>query len=412
MTRRELRLFSFEPIPPTFDYLQTNAALYGLAATLVNAGLSSRRESAEFTFYRALPGLSGRYADLESDRSATRAIILESLREGAEGIDRSFFGEGEIEEALDDQFRHETWVCELRTLSDVIAEHVVERIDLLKIDVERSEVDVLAGVRDEDWPKIRQLVIEVDGRENRRSLESLLETQGYDVTVDTRIEVPALDGLPEVYIALLYAVRRGMSRLPHRPEEARQPADLATELRAFLSASLPEYMMPSAFVVLDALPLTPNGKVDRRALPVPGAAARPASDAYVPPESETEHLLAEIWRASLHLDRLGVDDNFFEAGGNSLLMAQMLVRVREVFHRDLAIIELFRHPTVRSLARFLDGEEGGAGAALEKAADRGQKVSGSVRRNEALQRQRMFMESRRLRPAGAPPAAAMEVEPE
>jgi natural product biosynthesis luciferase-like monooxygenase protein/amino acid adenylation domain-containing protein/FkbM family methyltransferase len=411
LSRRDVKLFSFEPIPPTFDYLRTNAALYDLGATLVNAGLSSRRESAEFTFYRALPGLSGRYAELEFDRSATRAIILESLREGAEGIDRSVFGEREIEEALDDQFRHETWVCELRTLSDVIAEHGVERIDLLKIDVERSEVDVLAGVRDEDWPKIRQIVIEVDGRGNRRTLESLLESKGYDVTVDTSIEVPAADGSPEVYIALLYAVRRGMAR---RPAEAGAAGELTAELRAFLQASLPEYMVPSAFVQLAALPLTPNGKVDRRALPAPGAAVRPAAAAYVPPESETERVLAEIWREALRLDRVGADDNFFEAGGNSLLMAQMLVRVREAFHRDLAIVELFRHPTVRSLARFLDGDDGGAGAALEKAADRGQKVSGSVRRNEALQRQRMFMESRRRPrpPAGATPAAPTEVDPE
>ena len=106
-----------------------------------------------------------------------------------------------------------------------------------------------------------------------------------------------------------------------------------------------------------------------------------------------------------------MDDNFFEAGGNSLLMAQMLVRVREAFQRDVAIVELFRHPTVRSLARYLDGEDAGAGAALEKAADRGQKVSGSVRRNEALQRQRMFMESRRKpqRPAGSA-ATQTEVE--
>src|SRR5262249_41366234 len=125
-----------------------------------------------------------------------------------------------------------------------------------------------------------------------------------------------------------------------------EPRTLVAELRAFLRERLPEYMIPAAFIVLDALPLTPNGKLDRRALPAPFSARPDLGTAFVGPRSSIEHVLVGIWAGVLGLDRVGIYDNFFELGGHSLLATQVVARVRESLQVDLPLRSLFEAPTV------------------------------------------------------------------
>ncbi|HEX8242594.1 MAG TPA: condensation domain-containing protein, partial [Longimicrobium sp.] len=122
----------------------------------------------------------------------------------------------------------------------------------------------------------------------------------------------------------------------------------ADELREHLRGSLPEYMVPAAFVALEALPLTPNGKLDRKALPAPDFA--PAQERYVPPRTPTEEVLAGIWAEVLRLERVGVEQSFFELGGHSLLGTRVVSRVRDVFAIELPLRALFEGPTVAELA--------------------------------------------------------------
>ncbi|HEX7314145.1 MAG TPA: amino acid adenylation domain-containing protein [Pyrinomonadaceae bacterium] len=124
-------------------------------------------------------------------------------------------------------------------------------------------------------------------------------------------------------------------------------------LRNFLSEQLPEYMIPSAFVRLEALPLTPNGKLDRKALPAPDDASREPREPYVAPRSELESLIAGIWREVLEVERVGVRDNFFGLGGHSLLMIRVNSRLREALGAELPVIEMFKYPTVSALAEHL-----------------------------------------------------------
>ena len=110
-------------------------------------------------------------------------------------------------------------------------------------------------------------------------------------------------------------------------------------------------MVPAAFVPLGAFPLTPSGKVDRKALPAPeGTRAAASAAAYVPPRDELERTIAAIWRDVLKVDKVGVEDNFFDLGGHSLLLAQVHSRLGEALGRDLALLDLFRYPTVGALA--------------------------------------------------------------
>ncbi|MFF0519186.1 non-ribosomal peptide synthase/polyketide synthase [Actinomadura nitritigenes] len=126
----------------------------------------------------------------------------------------------------------------------------------------------------------------------------------------------------------------------------------AGELRAFLTARLPEYMVPSVFTWLPSLPLTPSGKVDRAALPAP-AAERPNLGASIAPATPAEELLAGIWSEVLGVDRVGAGDGFFELGGHSLLATRVISRIRAVFGVEIPLSLLFDRPTVRSLARSI-----------------------------------------------------------
>ncbi len=126
------------------------------------------------------------------------------------------------------------------------------------------------------------------------------------------------------------------------------------DLRRHLAARLPESMVPTAFVVLEALPRTPNGKLDRRALPAPGPSRLAADETYVAPVTPDEKRLVRLWGRVLRLERVGLNDNFFEAGGHSLLATQLVSRVRETFQVELPLRALFETPTVAGLARAIE----------------------------------------------------------
>nr|MDZ8289084.1 amino acid adenylation domain-containing protein [Nostoc sp. ChiSLP01] len=125
------------------------------------------------------------------------------------------------------------------------------------------------------------------------------------------------------------------------------------QLRQFLKAKLPEYMVPSAFVLLESLPLTSNGKVDRRALPKPELDST-LLEKFVAPRTPVEEMLALIWAQVLKVEQVGIHDNFFELGGHSLLATQLLSRIRNIFKIELPLRELFVAATVAELAKEIE----------------------------------------------------------
>ncbi len=139
------------------------------------------------------------------------------------------------------------------------------------------------------------------------------------------------------------------------------PPPLPAGLRSRLEARLPSYMVPAGFAVLDQIPLTPNRKVDRRALAQIDDSSREVRMSSRPPQTRAEQAIAEIVRDVLELDTLRVEDNFFDLGGNSLLLVQVHGRLEADFGRTIPMVALFNHPTVESLAAYLSpGSEGGA----------------------------------------------------
>ncbi|XXY45533.1 amino acid adenylation domain-containing protein [Sorangium sp. So ce269] len=171
-----------------------------------------------------------------------------------------------------------------------------------------------------------------------------------------------------------------------QPDDARltayvvpQGGALAPEaLRSWLKERLPEAMTPSLFVELPALPLTPNGKIDRKALPAPAAQRSDKGTAFVPTRTRIEQQLAEIWSELLRVDRVGIDDSFFDLGGHSLLLTQLHARLRRELDPSLALVDLFRYPTIRTLAGRLrrdDKAEAPAIAPARAAAVAGERIA-------------------------------------
>ncbi len=136
-----------------------------------------------------------------------------------------------------------------------------------------------------------------------------------------------------------------------------QPVPSISELRSFLQEKLPDHMLPSVFVMLENLPLAPSGKVDRKALPKPDNLRPELETAYILPRNEMEHTIADIWQKILKVEKVGIQDNFFDLGGHSLNVLQVYSKLRELFKADLVITDLFKYPTISSISRYLSQEE-------------------------------------------------------
>ena len=130
------------------------------------------------------------------------------------------------------------------------------------------------------------------------------------------------------------------------------------ELRAYLADKLPDYMIPSALILLGSLPLSPNGKVDRGELPAPDQLSLERQVGYVAPRTPLEEVLAGIWAEVLGLEQVGVEDNFFALGGHSLLSTQIVARVYELLQMDLPLRSFFEQPTVAEQAAMALQNEG------------------------------------------------------
>ena len=139
------------------------------------------------------------------------------------------------------------------------------------------------------------------------------------------------------------------------PDQQQKPA--ADELRGFLNEKLPDYMLPATYMLMDALPLTHNGKVDRKALPEPGELPLDVEVVYVAPQTEVEQTITTILQEVLGIENLGLHNNFFDLGGNSLHLVRIQNRLEKTFKRDVSIVDLFQHPTINILARHLTQDE-------------------------------------------------------
>ena len=347
---QQVRVYAFEPIPAIFETLQANTSLYGSSngadARLFQCGLAEASKEVEFTFYPNSTSQSGRYGDESDERAVLRSIIANVKPENGNGGEQT---DQYLDALVESRVSGEKIVCQLRTLSEIISEENIECIDLLKIDVEKSEADVLAGIAVDDWQKIRQIVIEahdVDGQLGR--LTQLLSDHGYSVIAE-QDEYLNGSSLFNVYATRLETTATPAAAARYQIPMLDDAILSAGDLRRHLQAKLPDYLVPAEILLVDSLPRLPNGKIDRQALRsiVP---QRPSSIADPPaPLSPVEEQLTQIWSEVLKRDAISASDNFFDLGGDSILVMQIVSRAKRAGLQVTPKL-IFKHQTIAELA--------------------------------------------------------------
>jgi amino acid adenylation domain-containing protein/FkbM family methyltransferase len=355
---RGLTLFAFEPIPPLFRMLRQNLSIHEVEARCFELGVSSASGSAEFTYYPHVSIISGMHGDAAEDQATMRTFLGQEFAE-----ESATLGERDLAELVASRLEMERFRCPLRTLSELIEEHGVARIDLLKVDVEKSELQVLRGIAPGHWPLIQQVVLEVHDREGSlASVLTLLRGNGFAVEVEQASRL-SQTGIHNVYARRPEYVAGNATRTPFAQALPASPRQLEAHLRKFAADHLPDSMVPRAIAVLERFPKTPSGKVDRLALANLPEERRVAS---VAPRTALEEELAGLWREVLEIEQVGAEDNFFELGGHSLKAAQFAARVRENFAIDFSVQSVFQHSRLSALAAFITStilrEMGGYGA--------------------------------------------------
>jgi acyl-coenzyme A synthetase/AMP-(fatty) acid ligase/acyl carrier protein len=175
-----------------------------------------------------------------------------------------------------------------------------------------------------------------------------------------RIELGEVEAVLSQHPAIQHCVvaaredKPGDKRLVAYWVAAEAEVPTSNELRQFLQQTLPDYMIPVAFIQLATLPLTPNGKVDRRALPQPDLSALHSSSNYIAPRTPLEQQLADIWAEVLQLEQVGIHDNFFELGGHSLLATQVVTRIQTICQINVPLRSLFEALTIERLAKYIE----------------------------------------------------------
>lgn len=198
--RLAARVFAFEPAPPLYEALKHNTSVFSDRIKLFNIGLSNSEAMRKLRYYPMLSGMSSFYPDEERDRVLLRTILKNLAGEGEANIVTLL---QQADEYFDQRLRSQNFPCRTRTLSDVMAETDVEVIDVLKIDVQRSEIDVLDGIRLEDWRRIRQLVIEV--HDINHAVDTISKKLAeYDYRITVKQHIPHNGSV----VRFIYAARR------------------------------------------------------------------------------------------------------------------------------------------------------------------------------------------------------------
>ncbi len=348
VSHADLQLVCIEPNPHVRALLDANLRLLGANARVFDCGISAAEGRADFTFYPGFSILSGLHADIADEKEVVRSYIRQQR-------DMAGSDDDAVEEVLAAKLRPVTIPVRLRPLGDVIAESGVTRIDLLKINVEKAELEVLLGLRDDQWALIQQIALELHDVDGRLDITlTMLKSRGFEVVVEEDWSLEHTAGT-NYY---LYAVRPGTGRAegPIGTERLAHftRAPLTDEdLRAHAVANLPEYMVPEVVRVVDRLPVTSHGKVDRRTIARWSWTRAGQATADTRALTSIEARLAELWSAVLDLERVGASEHFFNSGGHSLSAARLSGRVREAFGVAFSVGAVFDKPVLSDMAAHI-----------------------------------------------------------
>lgn len=345
-TFNDIKIFSFEPIGPVYDVLKANASRTGNKITAINEGLSLEPSEKVFSYYPNVTVFSG----VQQGHEESVDTIKGFLKHTNENLN-----ENDVNDLLDTRFQSIDVPVRLSMLSEHIDKYQITKIDLLKIDVERFEMNVLKGIREEHWDFIEQIIIEVhDQYDNRTNVESLLEKHGFIYTVDQNTELGGTE------LVNIYARKRYLP-LANESFEYKVIADneeINTVLSKILnkvSHELPEYMIPSKVGLFSDWPLTINGKVDTSRLLSLCEKGNNESIEKNPLSTDTEILLSKYISEILSIKScIYKESNFLEIGGDSISIMKLVSSIRSEWGIELSLKEIYSDSCVSGIAKLID----------------------------------------------------------
>ncbi|MGM3188943.1 non-ribosomal peptide synthetase [Musicola paradisiaca] len=354
------RVYAIEPAPASAALLRQNYVLHRCQGKVFEVGCGARHERRRFTTYEGSSLTSGFFADPNADGYIVKAAATKHLLDAPEQQQAAVLAE-RIEDLIDSRMVPQHHMLEVRPLSALLADMNEPVIHLLKIDVERAELQVLEGIDEQDWSRLRQIVLEVEDRDRQLdNVTSLLTAKGYALVVE------ASGHFPGVPLYMVYARRSyeesatpapGLEQAAMRYARAPVKMDLdADSIRAYLAERLPNYMVPASIEVVSKMEKTSSGKISRTLMRqrLQDAASHRMLHA-TPPQGAMETLIAQVWSEFLHVPSVGREDNFFDLGGHSLLVIAVCNEITRRSGNALSFIDLFRHPSVSQLAKHLSG---------------------------------------------------------
>jgi amino acid adenylation domain-containing protein/FkbM family methyltransferase len=349
------RIYAFEPIAQIFEALEANSQLYNIGLQTFNCGIGEREETVQFTYYPHNTAISGRYADHDEDNKTVQSFMIGELPEQQRHL---------IDALVESRMQGETQSCRVRRLSDIISENRIEKIDLLKIDVEKSELDVLKGINNDDWLKIKQVVMEVHG-ERVDEIAALLTQHGFSVTSE-QAGLLKTTSLFNIYASRLVNPDSYAPPVPVLPAY-HNPEQFVDVIKDHCRSLMPEFMIPSHFRVIDSIPLTINGKIDLRALqdnePVETSAKKQSRE----PKNLVENQLIAIFGDILSYKDVSVNDHFFERGGHSIKAIQLISRISKDLRVDIELNDIFENPVLEDIASLINNREQAEGTRIPSA---------------------------------------------
>lgn len=344
---QKVSVYSYEPLKPIYAILEKNMKIYGLDhIKYFNLGVGSSVQPLNFTYYPKASVLSTAYADENEERTLMSAYI--------ENINTEKVQASTVDALVSAQLEKQTFLCQMTTVSDIILEHGLSHIDLLKVDAEKSELAVLEGIKSEHWSLIKQIAVEVhDVGDNVQSVQNLLSKKGYyikniqnhDLKTTALQMIFAFQEQPENNQAFFE------SRLP----KWRCFDTYQSNLGSFISNKLPKIMQPSYYQCVTNFPMNNNGKLDKTVLCKQSAHLK-AKNPPSSPLGALEQRILTVWKKVLQNDRITVHNNFFDVGGNSLLLMSLFEQLVG-FLPEFTVTDIFTYPTVASIAARFNEEE-------------------------------------------------------
>lgn len=350
-----LNIYAFEPLPATFKYLKQNASLYNGNIKVFNYGLSDKEETATFSYYPHISAMSSRYIDKDLGMQTVKDFVLSS-----EEFNEQEINEETLNSLIEERLISEEFECELKTISQIIKDNSISKIDLLKIDVEQAELDVINGIKDEDWVIIEQIIIEVHDIEGRLNIiTERLNKFGFN------IEIEQCKYLSKTNMYNIFARK---STASNNPIDLKYSFSINNgylyglnafqdNLKDYLIERVPSYMIPTYFKEIKEFPLI-NGKINRKVL-VENNSLLQVETEYFPPVNELAHALVKIWKYVLNVEdiRIGIKDNFFNIGGNSLSAMRVVSKIHEQLGIEIDLSEFFKNPTIEFLSNLIEKEK-------------------------------------------------------